>query len=97
MPQDGGWVQLIEVPTRRLSARAHLMVDEITQRGWRGSLASIRTKPGVAALAPGEYVALFEPSREPHVVELDSTARGVHVRCEEPEEPSVLRERSDGN
>lgn len=93
MPQDGGWIQLVEVPTRRIRARAHLMVNEVTDRGWRGSLESVRTHPQGAPLPSGSYIALFGPWSEPHVVEVADDDRGPRI-ISDGGEPSVLRERS---
>lgn len=94
MPQDGGWIQLMEVPTQRVRARAHLKVEETTPGGWRGQLESLRLKSG-ATLAAGNYIALFGPWSEPHVVEVSSDDDGT-PRLTLDGAPSVLTERADG-
>ena len=94
MPQDGGWIQLVEVATRRVAGRAHLMVNEVTSAGaWRGRLESIRPKG--SPLAAGNYIALFGPWTEPHLVQVAAGPRGT-TRITSDDEPSVLRERSNG-
>lgn len=95
MPQDGGWIQLMEVATRRIRARAHLMVNEVSGAGWRGRLESVRMAPGGATLAAGNYIALFGPWTEPHLVQVADGPNGPGITSED-EEPSVLRERSNG-
>lgn len=94
MPQDGGWIQLVEVASKRVRARAHLMVSEMTSGGWRGRLESIRLRPG-ATLASGHYIALFGPWTEPHLVRLAAGPDGA-ASVTLDEAPSVLGERSDG-
>ncbi len=94
MPQDGGWIQLVEVPSKRVRARAHLMLNEMTAGGWQGRLESVRLRPG-ATLANGSYIALFGPWTEPHLVQVAAGADGApSVMLDE--EPSVLVERSNG-
>jgi len=97
MPQDGGWIQLVEPATRRISARGHLMVNEITAGGWRGRLESVRLDPLGAPLAAGNYIAVFGPWTEPHLVTLAEGAPDDAPRISSDDEPSVLRERSDGD
>ncbi|MCK9495151.1 MAG: hypothetical protein M0R75_06595 [Dehalococcoidia bacterium] len=95
MPQDGGWIQLVEPRTRRISARAHLMVNEATPSGWRGHLRSVRPHPGVTPLA-GDYIALFGPWTEPHLVHIaDDLATDAPRITSDDGEPSVLRERPE--
>ena len=94
MPQNGGWIHLMEVSSRRIRARARLMVSEVSSGGWRGRLQSIRLRPG-ATLASGNYIALFGPWTEPHVVRLASGVDGA-ATVTLYEAPSVLGERSDG-
>ncbi|MGE3961353.1 MAG: hypothetical protein AB7F65_06680 [Dehalococcoidia bacterium] len=96
MPQDGGWIRLMEVPSRRMRARAHLRVNEMTSGGWRGRLDSVRLEPG-ATLASGNYIALFGPWTEPHVVQLAAGADGGAPSIVLDEAPSALAERSDGH
>jgi len=94
MPQDGGWIQLVEVTSRKVAARAHLMVSEVTSAGsWRGRLESVR--PRGAPLAAGNYIALFGPWTEPHLVQI-AVIGGAAPGITADDEPSVLRERSNG-
>lgn len=95
MPQDAGWVQLIEPATRRVWARGHLLVDELHPRGWRGALRSLRIRPAGAKLPSGVYIAHFERS-DLSVVEVDASDAEPEVRSLSEETPAVLSERSDG-
>src|SRR5690606_13985609 len=78
MPQDGGWIQLVEVATSQVSVRAHLVVNEVTSAGsWRGRLESVRPRPLGAPLASGDYIALFGPWTEPHLVQVAVRSGGA--------------------
>lgn len=96
MAQDSGWIYLVEPATQRVRARAHLLVDEVTPAGWRGRLETVKTEPGDETLSDGYYLARFGRHAETHLVELVIAGGETVVRCEEASEPSVLRERSDG-
>lgn len=96
MPQDGGWIWLVEPETQRVRARGHLLVDEIRAGGWQGHLQSLKTEPAGSAPSDGYYLARFGRCAETHLVEVTISGSDARVRCDEAIEPSVLRERSDG-
>jgi len=70
------------------------MVSAMTSGGWRGRLESLRLKSG-ATLAPGNYIALFGPWTEPHLVQVAAGPDGT-ASVTLDDEPSVLAERSNG-